>query len=259
MATDNTVPEMIPDDCFLRKLPVGLSLVQRMKFDALRIAADMVGLANFRLMTIALQICRDEQMKPSKIAMAALLLDAWSVISHCHTIRETLTSLEFSTAEIASFLAETVQISEVRDAQQHYHEQFPNRSQKKKKTVPLYGSLAWTYAKEPPPITGLYLVTCWSGATHEPKLEVNIPNPAGQEVRLPIGRVHLQAFDYDIDLQNVTDRVTSLVQHFNTYVADLVRKNLDKLAEEKQVDKVKVHANVAADIFLALWVDVKED
>src|SRR5947207_1380062 len=151
MTTAVMLPDIVPDDCFLRKLPAGLLLVQRMKFDALRIAASMVGLANFRLMSIALHICRDEQMKPSKTSMAALPLDAWSIISHCYTIRKILTSLEFSTPEIASFLAATEQVSEVRNAQQHYHDQFLNRSKKKSKTVPLYGAVAWTYAKEPPP------------------------------------------------------------------------------------------------------------
>jgi len=52
MATVTIVPEIVPNDCFLRKLPVGLSLVQRMQFDALRIAADMIGLANWRLVSI---------------------------------------------------------------------------------------------------------------------------------------------------------------------------------------------------------------
>jgi hypothetical protein len=255
--TATLVPNIVPEDCFLRKLPAGLSLVQRMKFDALRVAASMVGLANFRLMNIALHICRDEQLKPSNTSMAVLQLDAWSIISHCHTIREILSSFEFSTAEIAAFLAATKQVSEVRNAQQHYQDQFPNRSNKRRKTTPLYGALAWTYAKEPPPITGLYLVTCWSGAMLEPKMAVNIPNPCGQALRLPIGNLHLQAFDYDIDLQKLTDEVSSLVQHLNTCVADLIREELDKFADTNNIDKAKVHANAAADLFMALWVEVK--
>jgi hypothetical protein len=257
MATVTIVPEVVPNDCFLRKLPVGLSLVQRMQFDALRIAADMIGLANWRLVNTALHICREEQLRPTGASMSALLLDAWSIITHCHTIRGILGSLKFNTAEISSFLAETRTVSEIRDAQQHYQSQFPNRAQKKTKTAPLYGALRWTYARDSLPLTGLYLVTCWSGATIERKLEVAIPNPAGQDLRVPIGRLHLQAFDYDIDLQQITDWVSSLVHHFNTYVADLVRQGLDKLAEEKKVDKAKLQANAGADLFLALWAEIK--
>ncbi|HXM64942.1 MAG TPA: hypothetical protein VN950_29030 [Terriglobales bacterium] len=254
--TATLVPNIVPEDCFLRKLPAGLSLVQRMKFDALRVAASMVGLANFRLISLALQVCREEQLKPSATSMAALQLDAWSIISHCHTIRGILKSLEFNTPEIVAFLSGTQQVSEVRDAQQHYQDQFPNRSNKKKKTTPLYGALAWTYAKDPPPIAGLYLVTIWSGAMLEPKLSVNVPNPCGQQLRLPIGNIHLQAFDYDIDLQTLTDDVSFLIQHFNTRVAELIREELDKIAETNNLDKAKVHANAAADMFLALWVEV---
>ena len=257
MKVTGVFPDIVPDDCFLRKLPTGLILEQRMQLDALRVAAEMVGLANFRLMNLALHICREEVLKPSRTSMSALLLDAWSIVSHCHTIREILTALKFTTPEIAVFLAATEQVSEVRDAQQHYQDQFPNRSKKKRKTAPLYGAVAWTYVKDPPPLTGLYLCTCWSGATLEPKLSVNIPNPAGKMVRIPVGALHLQAFDYDIDLQKVTNDVSSLVQHLNSRVADIIREEIDKLAAEKQIEKEKLHANPAADLFLALWVEVK--
>jgi len=90
----------------------------------------------------------------------------------------------------------------------------------------------------------------------EPKLAVNIPNPCGQQLRLPIGNIHLQAFDYDIDLQKLTDEVASLIQHFNTRVAELIGEELDKTAEKNNIDKAKVHANAAADMFLALWEEI---
>ena len=254
MPPEFMLPDIVPEDCFLCKLPVGLSLVQRMQLDALRIAAEMVGLANYRLVGIALHICRDENLHPARTSTTALHLDAWSVISHCHTIREILSSLDFSTPEIRAFLAATEAVSEVRDAQQHYYQQFPNRAQKKRKTVPLYGALAWTYAKEPPPLTGIYLVTCWSGATPlEQKVSVRMPNPVGKEIRLPVGNIHLQAFDHDIDLQQVTDAVSSLVHHLNTRVAEFIRAEMDKIADEKQVDRAKLHANPAGDPFLAIW------
>lgn len=257
MDTEALVPDIVSQDCFLRKLPAGLSLVQRMKFDAIRLAAEMVGLANFRLMKTALHICCEEELRPSGRSRTALLLDAWSIIMHCHTIREILRSLEFNTVEISAFLAATELVSEVRDAQQHYHDQFPNRAKKKRKTVPLYGALAWTYSKEAPPPASLYLITCCYGASLEPKTVVKVPNPAGQKIRLPIGNLRLQAFDHDIDLQNVTDEVSSLVCHFNTRVAALIRQELDQVADEKKIDRARLHANPVADPFFALCVQLK--
>lgn len=118
----------------------------------------------------------------------------------------------------------------------------------------MYGALSWTYAEEPPPVTGLFLVTCWLGARLEPKLSANIPNPAGQEVRIPVGHIYLQAFNYDLNLQQITDQLSTLIAHFNTRVADLIRVELDKAAEQRNVDKTQVHANVEADVFLAIKV-----
>jgi hypothetical protein len=246
---------MIPEDCFLRKLPIGISLVQRMKLDGVRIAAEMVELSNNRLIAVALHISREQQLNPNGDSMTALQTDAWSIVNHCHTIRKILqSSPEIDTNGIATFLESTKDVSEVRDAHHHYYSQIENRSQKKRKTFPLYGAVSWTYGVGARP-QGVHFVTCWKGAMHEPKVTAGFQIP-GDGLRLPIGNVHLQAFDYDIDLQKVTDAVASLIQHLNTEVAELARKCLDKVAAERNVDREKLNANVAADMFFALWGEI---
>ena len=75
------LPDIVAGAAFSASYLAGLLLEHRMKFDALRIAASIVGLANFRLMSTALHICRAEQMKPNDASMAALPLDAWSIIA----------------------------------------------------------------------------------------------------------------------------------------------------------------------------------
>jgi hypothetical protein len=251
-----TIPLIVPEDCFLRRLPLGLALHQRMQLDAIRVAADMIGIANHRAISEAMFMCREEQLKPSRMSMTALLLDAWSVISHCHTMRQVLRSLQFNTAQTNAFIAATKVTSEIRDAQQHYHTQITNRAKKKKGTAPLYGALTWTYVKDPPPVTGLYFVTCWSGAMIEPKMAVKIAEIDTSGIRLPIGNIRLQAFDHEVDLQKVTDSVSALVQHLNTDVATMVRDGIDETAKKNSLDPAKGHAVAAADLFFALWGNV---
>jgi hypothetical protein len=197
--------QIVPSDCFLRKLPRGgLRPEHRLSLDAIRAAADMFKLSMDRLAKSTRSISFDIKSAAAQGDLSGLFVDAWAAILNLDSIGKVIKQLKLRSDEILQFLKNADRIRYLRNQFQHFPGNVENRAISKAPRFPQYGVITWTYAPNPEPDPNVFVLFC-NLCVHTEQMKMQPVNPAGRVITRPVGCLQLQAYGQIIDYEEMRE------------------------------------------------------
>lgn len=194
MTEDYIGAQLVSDESFLRRLPLGVVLESRLRMDAIVIACDILGQAYRDLFHLSVKIGSDLSSLNHSARAAAIGL-CWSIVDQLHAVRQLLTPpTEESVGPVTQrFLELSAPATSLRNKMDHLRSNLRNLADKKGNRFPLFGALSYVLSADDPE-TGGWLMTISSGASHGGEMYPAV-NPAGRKYTTPVGLLQLNAFD----------------------------------------------------------------
>lgn len=198
---------LIPADSPLRNPPSTLERVQKLAFDGARFALDMTHIAYQRLYGSLGRLgmsTRGGEKGPSDFTLA--FVDAWAVIDNLwrlHQLTRRFPGLKKS-PELEVHLRAIAQVEQLRHGFQHAAEKLKHMARGEQAVV---GTLTWFWTPDEPMLGGVVMMI--TAGSLGPKT-MPLVNPAGKSFTRPIGLVTLAAFEREIDLSELWQRVLEL-------------------------------------------------
>lgn len=186
--------QLVPDDSYLRRLPVGLKPESRLRMDAIVIASDILSQAYQDLFRLGAEIGANLSSISNSLRATIIGL-AWSIVDQLHAIRQLLTPPPAMTAGPITqrFLDAAAPATFLRNKMDHLKSNIGNLSDKKGDRYPLFGAISYVLSNADPETGGL-LMTVSSGALHGSEVFPAV-NPLGRSFTTPVGLLQLHAFD----------------------------------------------------------------
>lgn len=216
--------EMVSKDSPLRRLPDGLELPQLIILDAIRYAADMVGLSYSRLLT-ALREFRRERPEPNTARpFTAAFTDTWCIVDATNRLRALVALLpvpkDAATMKIKQFLASTEVVRELRNSVQHITKRIDRLVAK---SQPAWGSISWISIESPD--RPKYFIHAVAAGTLYGGHEVPMTNPTEKRLRghhvdgVWIMDITFHAHEKEVPLTYVVAEVEGLVRLLESSLA----------------------------------------
>lgn len=249
---------IIPPDCFLRKVPRSLSPDQRLSLDAIRAATDMFELSLNRMEALALSISPDIRLAVASGLMPAIFVDAWAAVMNFDAIGEVVKCMDIKSAEFNAFGQQAGHVRFLRNKFQHFPQNLVNRSNSKGSRFPQYGAIAWTYTPKPEPDRDVSLVVCNLCANTE-QMEMRPVNPAGRDIRRPIGSIQLQAYGMTIEFEYLKVILQEFIDFINIDVCRHVNEVMQKHASENGINMAFLSGNNVGPVAFSLSGFLSDD
>lgn len=200
--------QLVSDKSFLRRLPVALIAKERLRFDAIVTASDIVNQAFGSMRQFAIQAGANLD-KFGNAGRAFMLSQCWTLVDQLHAIRQLIEPS--GAGKAGPFSQALLDIAEpatlLRNKMDHLAKNLDNLSKLKGVRPPLFGSLSYFYSPDASPRGG-NVITIMSGSLHGEDLMPCI-NPIGREIPLPAGLFTLSAFghqlEFDLALASLRD------------------------------------------------------
>jgi hypothetical protein len=264
-----TITRMFAKESFLRRLPVSLNLEQRLQFEALVHASDVITLNLKYVRGIASKYGK-RVGSISKAERTTLISLIWSVIDQAHVIRqlfEVMLGHDFDASKPSNeekFHTKYSGVTRLRNKMDHLKDNIPNLARSKVKSPPIYGILSYfhcapdDFPKGSSVPSGGRIVTITSGTlTHTHKLP--IVNPLGKTSRLPVGCMQFAAFDEVIELDELELELAPLLRGLEGQIERVCKEKIQLAASEQGLPIEKLMENAAGDIVLILEVGFSAD
>lgn len=232
-------------DSFLKRLPRGIHLQERLVLDALGFSLGCIALNIARLRKAALEIA----VPPTAIDDAirfGLFADAWSIVDQGHVVRSLLRTLpDISHPTLSSFVERHEAATLLRNRMDHLHANIPNLAKLTERRPPIHGALSFLRPKlsdsgaaklsagsmpcDPHDYTTSYIFMLTAGSFTHDHHTANIVNPAGRLIEYPVGAFMLHAFDEKVDLSELAHDAAKISKAFDNdirpQVEELIRKH----------------------------------
>ena len=194
-----TGEELVQAESYLRKLPVALVFKERIRFDAIVTASDIIAKAYNDLQQFTIRAGSDVDNFANGGSAFALGL-CWTIVDQLHAIRQLLKAPLGTTAGpyARRFLGASEPATHLRNHMDHLAGNLDNLANSKGPRLPLFGCLSYFYCAESNP-TGGHIITIMSGALHGGD-RLPCVNPAGKTFSLPTGLFTLSASNHELDL-----------------------------------------------------------
>jgi hypothetical protein len=202
----------------------------------------MFDLSLNRMEALALSISPNLQLAISNGLMTALFVDAWAAVMNFDAIGEVIRRLKIKSAEATSFEKEARQIRSLRNKFQHFSGNVINRARSKGPRCPQYGAITWTYTPKPDPDSDASVVFC-NLCAHTEQMEMRPVNPAGRNIRRPIGCMQLQAYDITLEFEQLQAMLQQFINFLNTKVCQHVTDQIRKHASEHGIGMAHLSGN----------------
>ena len=229
---------LLNDQSFLRRLPVALNVKQRMEYDAIVTAADIITVAFSTLRQITAQAAVEMEAFDQGFRAMALSL-CWTIIDQLHAIRQLLQPGhgEKIGPLTAAFLDAAEPATKLRNRMDHLSANLDNISKSKGSKRPLFGSLSYCFARDSESAAiGANVVTIMSGALHGSEMLPFI-NPSGRTFTLPTGLFTLSAFDCELELGLPIGALRDLLVRMESLMETDIRAQLER--DAKTPDEVE--------------------
>jgi len=207
-----------------RRIPVDLPRRQILYFDALRLSAEMAGLAFDHLGSLLISVCERESGPVGDTAVRAIL-DAYSVIDSVHRFRQLLQvtpRLEHN-AVLKLFLRQSKDVEDLRHIVQHLNRDVDRIVQE---GLAALGTLTWLgpslVSDGPPRSYVLQAGTSYPGQwTHGPVIDLWSSLPSGT-----IADISLATAGCKVNLSSIMKNLGSIVRS--------LERSLEEFAENKE-------------------------
>ena len=223
--------QLVADDSFLRKLPVALHVEERLRYDALVTAADIITQA-FNLLGQFTAQARDEMENFTNGFRAHALGLSWTIVDQLHAIRQLLQRKKGPLTK--AFLDAAEPATKLRNRMDHLAKNLDNLSKSKGSKPPLFGSLSYFYAPDTAaPAKRGKIITIMSGALHG-KDSLHCVNPAGKTFALSTGLFTLSAFGLELEFGSAIAALRDLIQRMQSTMEDDIRRQVEEVAESPE-------------------------
>jgi hypothetical protein len=211
---------MITRDSILRRLPPNLDRRQALFIDGIRHAAEIATLAYGRLGQTLTQIAtHDDQGADADNLYTAAFLDAWSLVGVIDRFRTLCSLLPYATHTPVppppgkkSFAELTQPIRDLRNVADHLAVRADYVVARRGAAL---GTLSWFTALRPDGLVGV-ICTIIPGTIQSSSTP--IVNPAGREIELPTGLIHLAAGEYKANLSEIIPQMALRIKHTEEFV-----------------------------------------
>lgn len=236
MSVENSVyvgSLLVAEGAFLRRLPAVLDAKERMRFDAVVTASDLIANAFASLRGHAIVIGPDIN-KLDLSGRALMLSQCWTIVDQLHSIRQLLTPGKGGTAGQFTqvFLSESLPASKLRHRMDHLADNLGNLASKKGMKAPLFGSLSYFYS-ESNPLTHGTVFSIMAGTIHGEQT-MSCINPAGRALALPADLFTLSAFEQEFELALSIIALRTLLNRWEEVLEDDIREQLKRQGLTKQ-------------------------
>lgn len=216
---------LVAEDAFLRRLPVALDTKERMRFDAVVTASDLIANAFANLRRHAIMIGTDIN-KIDLAGRALMLSQCWTIVDQLHAIRQLLNPGKAGAAGefTRAFLEASLPATELRHRMDHLANNLGNLASKRGMKAPLFGSLSYFYS-ESNPLTDGTIFSIMSGTIHGEQI-MSCINPASRALALPADLFTLSAFDKEFELAIAIITLRALLSRWEEDLEDNIREQL---------------------------------
>jgi hypothetical protein len=221
---------MIEANSILRRLPEGLDRKQALFLDGIRHASEITAFAYARLQRMLTQIAVTEKVdEQRRDCYTSAFLDAWTVVDAIDRFRSlwSLIPRAFGAAQSTqnephnkpTFAEMTQPIRNLRNVADHLAQRVDYVIANKGTAL---GVLSWFTMTKQEPLEGL-VCTLMPGTLQATTAQM--VNPAGQEIEMPTGVIHLAAGEHRASLSSVIPemvvRIRDLEMQLERYIAKL--------------------------------------
>lgn len=217
----------------LRRLPAALDRRQALFLDSIRYSIEMADIAHVRLRKTLFEISTSDAADTEQrhLLTVSSILDAWSIVDSVHRLRalvRRMPGLKKSTAGARSFMRQVEEVEVLRNAVQHLDTELDRRVEA---NLPAWGVLTWIAVVGEQRAAACALI---SGSI-APAQQVELPNPAGRTVEVPVDSITLSASGRSVCLSKVMRAVQTMVRQL----------------EPSLSEQFGEHSQGAADLFVA--------
>lgn len=219
---------LIGDESYLRTLPRVLSVEERMRYDAIVTAADIIA-QSFSTLQRLTGDAKAETGNFNYGLRAILLSLCWTIVDQLHAVRQllepkrqgTLTTVFREAAATATLL---------RNGMDHLSERLKNISSSKGLKNPLFGSLSYFYAPDAASaVNEGKIITIMAGGLYGGDL-LPLINPVGYSYTVPTCLFTLSAFGQDLELGHVIGTLRDLLRKTESSLETDIRKQVEAQA-----------------------------
>lgn len=242
---------MVPDDAFLRRLPVFLNGTQAVQLEALLFSADVIDASFDTIRRIATSYQKGICQAPRSVHVT-LFTHAWTIIDCIHVVRQVLAALDYQTPLAVTFIKKYESAYKLRNKMDHLTGNAKNTANSNGRP-PLFGALAYVCVPEEQfvvnegeiNVTGGGMVMLSSGRFLGGQ-KITAVNPAGLNLCGPVGGFRLEAFDEHIELEQAVRDLQVLMVEVNDRLEKDITKLAEALSKERGVPVETLLANAPA-------------
>jgi hypothetical protein len=232
---------IVPPDSFLRRLPHVVSTQQRLAWDAIVMASDIMTDAFCRIRNEAIARGLDFNCI-EELGIAPSIGACWAIVDQLHAVRQLMSFITNSKPPLGpltqAFMDASENTNEMRNKMDHLRTNMGNLSAMKGPRSPLFGSLSYFHIADSEKETG-HSVVLYSGALIG-ETRVKFANPTERTFVLPVGLFEFSAFGRDLLLETtlcaLLDLISAVAPDFENQIENQCRKhalenglNLDEL------------------------------
>ncbi|MER9295763.1 hypothetical protein NKI38_04575 [Mesorhizobium sp. M0621] len=243
---------MLPDNAFMRRLPIAVPLKKRLEVDAILTSTDIAFVAYDKIFDILTGLHLSQVPGIPLRTATELCLNAWAIVDSVHTLRQFAEKTAKPEGQMARFLKSCEHFTEMRNVMHHRAGQLGNAANTKAENHPTYGVVSFCSPIDSDQRFNMTQITL--GTTHHERhrfadVDSNL-NPSDKTIT----HVTLTAFDYQTDLSRVNLELYELIVSMNRQLQETILPQLTAAAEAagEDLDKVLADYNGRNDIITVM-------
>lgn len=241
---------IVPLESFLRNLPLGLCLEDRLRLDAIVLSTDIIVRAYSDLQAVSVEVGKKVKQFQAE-NMAVVIGASWTIIDQLHACRQLLFQASRNNPGplMRQFLAVSERASKLRNQMDHLKDNLGNLSNPKRNLGPLFGTISYLYSGWNDD-GECHNITVGMGAIRE-KMNIFRIDAGGKNVHRPVDHFTFTAFDLTIEFGPALAALELLLDHTASSISDQFRNHLEKL-EQEDLSKTVNFSNAGTGIITVL-------
>ncbi len=203
---------IIGSDSPFRQIPVELNQSQATFFDGIRYSVDMAEVAYERLRhslySFAIET-RGSESSPESKQLAAIFLDAWSIVDSAYRLREILDQMpglpKGKSPKYQLFRRKTKEVEEFRHTIQHLNHELRTMAEN---GCPVWGALDWITVTDQK--GGVFRSSMIVSGRFLP-FKLPICNPLGKDIELPVDHITLHLKKLTLSLSDTIRSIREVI------------------------------------------------
>jgi hypothetical protein len=219
---------IVEADAFLRDLPIGVSLEDRLRLHAVVFASDIIVRAFSDLRDVTCAI--GSQIKQyNNEHLVILISSCWAIVDQLHTCRQLL--FQASRKKPGPLMKEFLDRSEhalyLRNQMDHLKDNIGNLARSQGRLGPLAGMLSYLYSVSDPG-TECHSISVGSGALRQAMNFYKI-DPSGKTVHRPVDHFEFTAFKRTLEICPALASLKHLLEHTSSDINQQYHLHLEQL------------------------------